>query len=442
MAKRVVFACIFTLALAGTALAQQQNPIEGSSSADDGNSTSVNASISADSSLISILNSNTSVNSAIAANITSKASVSAAQASADAAARSAEVAKIGIVSGSSISSNEISATSISDGADASLLIADQMVEAATVAAIDIAKKANEGGQGPILVVADPSELDQSESLYFSQQVKSIEDFVAISNTIQTAALTAELKLPPPPKGALGSARNLTFGTVGAAVDNTAKLLSYFNASYGFGTISSVDPASAELPRYLAQALKSVNPDASLPISQKIYFPSAIIPTDLDLIASDLRTLQSDYASMSAASASYKDKSATLKKLNTPAALMVAVQYDAADAAASKAMTTYDALLTWLTTKDDAKVPNIVKVIKGKKVAATAGADGMVLSVSAHGVAANYTKKDIWSVFGGPPLWVKGGVIVSYQLVVLSTGEVVASGGGRQASQYKKILSIH
>ncbi len=127
----------------------------------------------------------------------------------------------------------------------------------------------------------------------------------------------------------------------------------------------------------------------------------------------------------AATKETKENDAAKKETMTTAAANLKTAAEQGKAA----VTMYDALLAKLTGADDkGKVPLtlIIQQEAVRKHLEDEGAALMTAKISSEG-GSYYTRKNLWSLFGGMPFFVMGGAVVSYAVFDGKDGHVLVSG---------------
>ena len=115
---------------------------------------------------------------------------------------------------------------------------------------------------------------------------------------------------------------------------------------------------------------------------------------------------------------------------------------AAVAAHQAAQESFDNLVGQLATADDHGVTFASKVVSEKFIADALGGGDHALFVRVNStLGAYYTKKNLWTFFGGMPYRVMGGVIVSYVSVNGANGEIAKAGYQAAHGGYKKISEV-
>ena len=235
--------------------------------------------------------------------------------------------------------------------------------------------------------------------------------------------------------------------IGAAFDAANKLLGFFRTDYAIQGVS-VTPDDL----LLISALSGVLSETKTVIVPALYNPAALaasstIMTNLNTLTFKRIALQAsaDLGTSSSAdlgTAAGNEKDAVKKKAEQDAAADIKTAADQAKAA----IALYDGLITKLTTPDDkAKVP-LAAIIQQDVIhtALSGGASLLTAKISSAG-GTYYTRKNLWSFFGGMPFFSMGGVVVSYNLfngqsgAVLSAGAIPISGGFVKVGHLSKFL---
>jgi hypothetical protein len=220
--------------------------------------------------------------------------------------------------------------------------------------------------------------------------------------------------------------------IGAGLDAVNKLLGFFRTDYSVQGIA-VSSDDVQLIDALAGALTEYGKQVFLPA---LYNPNPLMGTSG--IVTRMNSLSQKRVQLQQA---IDVSSGLVDKLNTVAALPATapdVKKKMIDAAANlktavdrakSAATLYDGAVGKLTTPDDKGKLPLALVIQQDAVRTMLknGADLMTAKVSSTG-GSYYTKKNLWTFFGGMPFFVMGGVVVDYAVFKGSTGEVVIAGG--------------
>jgi hypothetical protein len=93
-----------------------------------------------------------------------------------------------------------------------------------------------------------------------------------------------------------------------------------------------------------------------------------------------------------------------------------------------AMALFDTWFTKLTTPDDKGVVGLVTIAKERAIVDQLNNGGKLLAIKVQKAGGSFmTKKNLWTFFGGMPLYHMGGASVSYALMDGTTGQIGASG---------------
>lgn len=241
---------------------------------------------------------------------------------------------------------------------------------------------------------------------------------------------------------------VTPAMIGAGFDAANKLLGFFRSDYAIQGVT-VTPDDLLLINALAGVL-STRTTVSLPA---LYNPDALaanspIIANLKLLTTKRVALQ---VSADTGSSSVNDLNTAAGTENNPGKKKLeqgaAVDLKTATDQAKAAIALYDGLLTKLTTPDDKAKAPLAAIIQLDVIhsALSKGATLMTAKISSAG-GTYYTRKNLWSFFGGMPFFNMGGVVVSYSLfngqtgAVLSAGAIPIDGGFVKVGQLSKFLS--
>ena len=230
--------------------------------------------------------------------------------------------------------------------------------------------------------------------------------------------------------------------VGAILDSVAKLGSFFKTEYDIAnlTVSADDDL---LVASVASGLKGA-----------AYIPGRWLPTsDADSLMNLLKqqaTARSEstvrLARAQSRTAILQERAKTQKDDATKAKIeRVIVDYAQAIASEQLAQTSYDQFITALATADAAGVPLAAKVIDESLVDSKIKAGASILFLKVHSATGgSYSKKNIWTFFGGMPFFISGGAVASYLLLdkdgkVIISNQLQAHGGYLRATKVQAEL---
>ncbi|MBI3505161.1 MAG: hypothetical protein HY059_09985 [Proteobacteria bacterium] len=205
-----------------------------------------------------------------------------------------------------------------------------------------------------------------------------------------------------------------------AVEAATKILSYFRSDYTLGGIE-LTSEDAPLVHALASALarSSKNMDVRLPA---LYAgpPGAESPAagelkELLLLKAAAAAKVSHHDAVAAKHAADKDKG------------KAKAHKDAVDAWKGAAAA-FDAFAAKLTAPDEKGNTQLASVARESALAKQLEEGGLLLVAKVHKAGgAYYAKKNLWTFFGGMPLYHMGGVVASFALMDGKTGSVLQSG---------------
>ena len=222
------------------------------------------------------------------------------------------------------------------------------------------------------------------------------------------------------------------GGAGLALEAVNQLLGFFRTDYAIGGVE-LSLEDSLLLHALAGCLAEKGKQVQLPA---VYNPGALLPnastgiteelTDLASSKNEAQNTASRHEKVAAAFTSQAEKEPDLRK-KEQLQKNAAIHKSAADAAKA-AVTLHDAFFNKLTTADDKGIVPLTSVIRDQPVAKGL-LDGNYLLVTKLQKSGGgyYTKKNMWTLFGGMPLYHMGGVVVSYVLLNGKDGTVLVSG---------------
>lgn len=248
---------------------------------------------------------------------------------------------------------------------------------------------------------------------------------------------AKLKSAAPIKssGATEAAIGAAITGVGAALDSLAKIASYFQSSY---TVSKVDVTGSDDNLLVMSVANGM-------AGKGVYLPGRWSSPDPSAANTKLQALSVSRSNSAGAVVVAKEQikalqdEATKEKNEARKAqiLEVVAAYQTAVASHELAQKTFDDFLVALSTPDTNGVALISKVADESFIREkiTAKASSVFLHVHAA-TGASYTKKNLWTFFGGMPFYVAGGAVASY-VVMDHEGKVQKAGQFDQHGGYYK-----
>lgn len=359
-----------------------------------------------------------------------------AQASAIAAQQAAEKAKWGSITGSGLS-GDVTVNTGAGNAEATLLAAWAVKEAAVEIGKRIAE-ANKDKKMDIVLFTGNQSPDLSHWRTFRNTLRIVSDGFDRASAAKAQADAAVKQVQKPPKAASIEMVGGAITGIGAGLDALSKIGSYFQTNYTFAgaTVSNVD-----------DDLLAVSVAGEIPSA---FFPNRWIPTGGEEIAALVQPLA---ATRQGAATTLKDVQVELQKYkgaaeeekndpsNKTKLLAVASSYERAVDSYTAALKAYDDMITSLVT-DKGGVALAVLVANEKWISDKMDNGALGLIVHVHSAAgANYTKKNLWTFFGGTPFYVMGGAVCSYVMINGADGRVLSAGQFPLHSGYYKVNDV-
>ena len=217
---------------------------------------------------------------------------------------------------------------------------------------------------------------------------------------------------------------------GLALESVDQLLGFFRTDYSVEGIDVKFDDNVALLNALAGQLSGDKYDVRMPAMYSA-------PTDLttDPIFAEISALADQDASLRQAIAAGERQlaSATAAPPNAApqpadqAASSISPLKDALDFAKS-AQALYDAFYARLTSGDDKGQLPIDTIVRQNAVRTLLQKGAPLLAVRIEKAGGSYyTRKNLWSFFGGMPFYIMGGVVITYALFEGDTGRLLASG---------------
>ena len=246
--------------------------------------------------------------------------------------------------------------------------------------------------------------------------KVLEDAQRLSIEASQKAPTLEAVVPPA-------------AAIGLGLEAASKILGFFRSDYAIGGVSLTLDDSI-----LLHALAG---DDTLRSKYIVRLPAQYNAPSLtadgilkQLIA--LANLKADVAGRverhEKAKTRFQEEATKAKETEKAGFQANAAVHDQAAAAIKNVLSVYDAFFAKLSATDDKGGVPLSAVIR-EDVVARALADGaalLVIKMQSSG-GAYYTKKNLWTFFGGMPFYNMGGVVASYVLLSGKEGNTLKSG---------------
>jgi hypothetical protein len=329
------------------------------------------------------------------------------------------------------------------GATEAALLAAKALD---VAATKIAANIEAPAQNRTLLLYANGDVPTFQALIaFNAQVaiveKSLSDAVAKSDEIKVKApLPAQVHVEFAP----------AIPAAGLALDAVNKLLGFFRTDYNVGGVE-VKLDDALLVHALAGKLAKIS---NLTVQLPAIYNAGAIKDSGSTVLNKLADLAKRKAELQAI-AEYHDKVAAafsdLASKETDSGKKkdlldrAKLNKEAADGLRA-AIAIHDSFFSKLTAADDKSMVPLTSVIRDSVVSDLLKNNGLVMAVRlATSGGAYYTKKNMWTFFGGMPFHNMGGVVVSFVLIegtdghVLKSGAIPVDGGFVKSDELKTFL---
>jgi tetratricopeptide (TPR) repeat protein len=242
-------------------------------------------------------------------------------------------------------------------------------------------------------------------------------------------------------------------TAGLALDAVTKLLSYFKSDYTIGGIELTQEDSALVHALAGRIAKS---DKFLEVILPGTYNATALSAPLSTIVQDLRELSQNraearsYVTLHSQRALSLTQQANVETDASKKAILLdqAKQSQDAEAHWRAVVELYESFFSKLTAADEKGVVPLTQAVRELTVfnAFLAGAKLLLVRVQTSG-GSYYTRKNLWTFFGGVPIFHMGGVVVSFVLLDGSSGKVLDSevipvhGGFIKAARVKDELGV-
>ena len=294
-----------------------------------------------------------------------------------------------------------------------------------------------------LVLELPADVDNKPLLlYASAEVPSFQTLIAyrVQKAIVTKAFNdATDASDDANKRAEPATEIAPLAAAGLGLDAVTKLLGFFRSDYSVGGVEvSLDDSAfvhalagriTTKRTKVAVQLPALYSAGALNSAGVLSDPVAKIIEDFTTLSKRKSTSMSGMARHDKLSAKFTEAANKATDDGAKAELLkkAKLHKEASDALKS-AIELYDNLFSKLTTADDKGLAPFTTVIRETVLADLLLKDNLLLVVKLQkSGGAYYTKKNLWTFFGGMPFYNAGGVVVSYVLLHGDNGNVMASG---------------
>ena len=354
-----------------------------------------------------------------------------ARTAAIAAEQNAEKAKFGTVTGQSTITGTTTVTNNGAKPEAMLLSSRSTKLAADKAVAEIITKgAIPDAARKVIVLTDMAELSTSEISVFDFHASRLKTLLSAAESGLQNAL-GSVSAPPPPQ----DDQNRSFFTAaGAIVDLTSKLGSYFQSDYAFSGVEFTDPTNLTASA-IAGALRE-----QLPTDRKnvtIIAPATLLPGDVDPLINQLAPVETLYRSVVGYAAVAKARAEAVRAKDAKGAAIL----DDAVAVAGRATVAFDAFINGIVTATGTEAPPLIRILRQSKLRAHLKDQPLIALITTQKAGAYYTKKNLWTFLGGPPLYTAGTTSLVYMVIDTKTDNVVASGSVAKHGGYRSVGGV-
>ena len=433
---------VFAVLLAQSALAQTSSPLQTADQQADGSS-GATTTTDPNAAVIAQANAQKTVADAQAAVATARKLAADAEKAATEAQVAAAGAKNGTVAGSTYATGAVTVGDGGPQSEAMLLVARALRQAASDASVELAPELAKVSKRTVLLVTDASQVSTMQLTMFDVQTGRLIDGLSVAH--QNFVAVNAYRPPTPKAAAKAAADTARFAplAIAAGADTAlsvvSKLGSFFMTDYKYGTVA----VTASEQMYGAALLSGLRRSG---LGATFVSPADILPdgsnllTRLQELDKGIQTALDD-ASQSTLMAVRLTKQAETDT-DHAAELHVAAARFTASAAASQAMidATNGLVTSYFTASADKAAP-IAQLLHQDSVKTQIGNKAVVLLVTGTPTAAYYTKKNLWTFFGGMPVYTMGGTVMTYKLFEPKTGEVLAWGTIAKHGDYRSVTAV-
>ncbi|MGO4552080.1 hypothetical protein AB4059_13410 [Lysobacter sp. 2RAF19] len=284
----------------------------------------------------------------------------------------------------------------------------------------------------LLVLTAPSDVEAPDAVLFDIKVTLIENAFKLAQAKFKSASdqdpgTGKEEGKPGP-------RMVGISKLGAITGGLSKLGSYFLSNYTFQAIDSATYPAVSVADHIAGKAKQDFPTRLVQVS------GHLLPRDAKLILEPLARLDAQALEVASEQTIATARAAKLREAGKE---LAAKRYEASDAVATKALEAYNALVDAVAA--DPKAANITplfaRILRQKKVLVATEANALVLSMDGASAAQLYSKKNLWTFFGGPPVYTTGASTISYALIDPASDGIIASGHVAVHGGYHSIREV-
>lgn len=279
----------------------------------------------------------------------------------------------------------------------------------------------------VLIVKQMLDLSTAPVDLFEFQHAQLENLLSVAIQANRQALDTA-----PHATGSSNGRSL-FPAIGAGMEFASKLGSYFLTDYKFGSVEVQSP-DMMVTNAVAGALNRTR--------CCFFTPDGLASAEVGPLIAQLQPLATSYADVVRLSNESKVRAAQLLEKEPAAAARLTAAAGLADAAAASYKGFVDGLVTVPTGGGEAP---LTRILRARAVRDKLSASARILVLTDKVAAAYYTKKNLWTFLGGPPLYTMGGIAISYSLLdgqtrrILASGSVAKHGGYRSVDKVEKLF---
>lgn len=357
-------------------------------------------------------------------------------------------AKFGSVSTNSVTDPTVTAGTGAGTAEATLLAAEALREAAGSIGRDLGQPEVEATKLVILTGVDRPTFANWRLFEVKRKIieTNFQNSSELSKKADAAFASLTKQAPADDKNSGGVE---AFGTVvtgaGAILDSVAKLGSFFKTSYDFAnlTVSSDN----ELLATAVAAEVVTTADSKWAVHMPGRWMSQSVEDDVvDLLETASKARLTSAGQLAIAQANLETLSELAKNVGNDAERKRKIAgvvdiYQRAVAAHQTAQKSFDDFFSSLGSPDSNNIALISKIMDEKYTSdlVSDGANILIVNVHAAG-GSSYTKKNLWTFFGRLPFSVAGGVVVSYVLFN-SEGQLIKANQFQRHAGYQSVNRV-
>jgi len=278
-----------------------------------------------------------------------------------------------------------------------------------------------GGGKTVLLYASAEVPNFQALLSYKVQVSVVSAAFANAETISD---NATAKAPPATEAA-------PLAAAGLGLDAVTKLLGFFRSDYTIGGVEVSLDDSALVHGLAGRIAKSGKYKVQLPAvynAGALSAPTKSIIDQLNVFALKRSDSTARITRHDQRAAKFTEEAGQATGSAREVLLAKAKLHKDASDALKAAITVYDSFFGKLTAADDKGLAPLTSVVRESVLADLLAQGNSMLVVKLQKAGgAYYTKKNLWTVFGGMPFYAGGGVVISYALLAGQSGNVEASG---------------